>query len=323
MALSPVFMSNLLDGHLSALRSFIAGDLSLCPEIRENTLTIYYRGGSLMRIDEVAGAYKSSFDSLQYSAACSEPWSRRWAENLRSLPPLLTSSVDVEQWLANIPFLKSVMDRFYSDRIWRERESQQRIILENNRDPDLANATDYFFCDMEVAENQNTESGLRFDLVGVQWPSTGSARRVRRGHPLVVAEAKYGDSALDNLVGHYQDLQTLVGHHDRLQNLKYRMLSAFEQKHRLGLIQSQNTLEGFSDGPVIWLLILVNHDPESTLLRAKLGDLSQFLLSSSDDRIQVRVATSNFMGYALWTQAVLDWEDFLRNCGPRICSRNP
>ncbi|MEI7699142.1 MAG: hypothetical protein WCK86_05050 [Planctomycetia bacterium] len=322
MALSDNFMTNLLDGHLSTLRSLIANDLSLCPEIRSNTLTIYYRGGCLMRIDESAGLYRATFDLLQYAAACTEPWSQSWAAHLTALPHALNSSEEVHRWLINIPYLKSVMDRFYSDRNWRERESQQRIILENNRDPDLANATDFFFCDMEVAENQSTESGLRFDLVGVQWPSTGPGRRVRNGHRLVVAEAKYGDSAFDNLVEHYQDLQTLVRDQVRLQSLKNRMLSAFEQKHGLGFIQCRNTLESFSDDSVIWLLILVNHDPESTLLRAKLNELNQYLSVSSDARIQVRVATSNFMGYGLWTQAVLDWDTFLQGSVSRICCRN-
>lgn len=318
MALSENFITNLLAGHLSALQRFIARDLSLCPEIRSETLTVYYRGGNLLTIVENNGRYLAYFDTGQYAKSCTEdPW-LSWAGELSLLPQELNSEEDVRYWLIRIPLLKSVMDRFYSDRSWRERDAQQRIVMENNRDGAFAKGTDFFFCDMEVAENRSSGGSLRFDLVGVQWPSTPSHRRRRSGHRLVVAEAKYGDSALDNLVDHYRDLQTLVSDPDRLQSLKDRMITAFAQKHRLGFIQSRQTLESFSADGVSWLLILVNHDPESTLLRTKLDELSHHLSICSDARIQVRVATSNFMGYGLWDHAVSDLETFLQTSASRI-----
>ena len=310
MPLSEQFITALLDGHLSNLQNFLQNDLSLSPEIRVNTLTVYYRGGSLIKVEEITGTYQASFNA-QYAAAAAEPWAHWWVANLDGLPEFLNTPEDVEQLLMRIPFLKSVMDRFYSNMAWREREAQQRIVLENNRDGALANSTDYCFCDMEVVENQGAAGVLRADLIGVEWPAPNRGNGFNR--PLVVAEVKYGDGALGNLVAdHYQDLHILMNDHFRLEDLKARMLSAFQQKHRLGYIRTQHQLEGFSDTHVIWLLILINHNPRGELLRRQLVMLDQFLAENADNRIQARVATSNFMGYGLWTHSILGLECFLR-----------
>ena len=316
MSLSEQFIAALLDGHLSALHNFVQNDLSLCPEIRIDTLTVYYRGGSLLKLKEVDGTYQASFDIAQYAAAAGEPWAHWWVTGLGGLPETLNTPEEVQEWLMRIPFLKSVMDRYFVDHAWRERDAQQRIVLENNRDGNFANSTDYCFCDMEVAENQGAAGGLRADLIGVEWHAP--KRRRRTNQQLVVAEVKYGVDALENLVEHYQDLHALMNDPPRLNGLKTRMLTAFQQKHRLRFIQTKNPLEGFSDSHVTWLLVLINHNPRSELLRIKLGMLNQFLAENADDRIEVRVATSNFMGYGLWTHAVLDLAGFLRTYDSQI-----
>lgn len=324
MALSETFMSDLLDGRLSSLRSFLVDDHSLCPEIRANTLTVYYRGGGLLKLQEFSENYRATFGEEGYVASCVEPRSQAWASKVGALPELLRSAEDIEHWLADIPCLKSVMDRWFVDRKWREREAQQRIVMENNRDGVLANATDFYFCDMEFAENQNlvndTREPLRFDLVGVHWPSTASARQKADNRSLVIAEAKYGDDALENLVEHYRDLHALIRDGGRLARLKEMLVIRFQQKHRLGFIESRHPITGFSDGPVLWLLILINHDPESRKLRDRLADLVREI-GSTDGMIDVRVATSNFMGYGLWDQGLLDLNSFLHDCGTRICCR--
>jgi hypothetical protein len=324
MALSEAFMSDLLVGRLAPLRSFLIDDQSLCPEIRANTLTIYYRGGGLLKLQEFSGNYRATFGEEGYIAACVEPRSRAWASKIASLPGLLTTEEETEQWLSDIPYLKSVMDRWFVSRTWREREAQQRIVLENNRDGAFANSTDFYFCDMEFAENQNfvndAREPLRFDLVGVHWPSKGTVRQKVDGRSLVIAEAKYGDDALENLMKHYKDLNSLVRDERRLARLKEMLVLRFQQKHRLGFIESSHPITGFSDGRVLWLLILINHDPESRRLRDGLAELVQ-MIGSDEGMIDVRIATSNFMGYGLWDQGLMDLNSFTRDCGARIYCR--
>jgi hypothetical protein len=46
MALSETFMADLTSGHLKNLCQFLHSDHSICPEVREDRLTLYYRGGS-------------------------------------------------------------------------------------------------------------------------------------------------------------------------------------------------------------------------------------------------------------------------------------
>lgn len=326
MVLSAKFMSDLQKGHLSHLRSFLTHDQSLSPEIRDDTLSVYYRGGRLLMLKETDRRYSASFD-MNYAAPAVEPWYKSWISHLATGPVPMNTIEEVTRWLENIPFLKAIMDRFFVDKTGREREAQQRVLLENNRDGRFSNATDFFFCDMETAENQclvnGTREGLRFDLVGVCWPSTSSDRKLASGWPLVIAEAKYGDDALANLIKHYRDLQALVEDERRISQLKAVMLSSFRQKHQLGFISCQHSLESFAEGPVIWLLILINHDPAKQRLSVELNELNQLIHRSACDLIRVQVATSNFLGYGLWNEAIVDLGAFLRDFEPRISCRKP
>ena len=66
--LSELFMGNLqgvtgqggLD--LSGVLNWVKEDSSLCLEIRENYINIYYRGGNIMKLTETIGSYTIYFD---------------------------------------------------------------------------------------------------------------------------------------------------------------------------------------------------------------------------------------------------------------------
>ena len=330
MPLSQDFLTALEEGHLSSLRSFLLTDRTLSPEIRQDTLTIYYRGGRLLKLQETDKGYTASFDP-SYVLAKSGPWYASWAEQATGSPSSLNSPTEVSQWLASVPFAKAVMDRWFVAKGGLEREAQQLIVRENNQDGDFARATDYFFCDMErvgesvvtVVDDEEANHGLRFDLVGVHWPSTPHERRKTTNRTLVIAEAKYGDGAHAGdagIVDHFRLLRLFISESGRAAALKQAMVTSFQQKHRLGFIQCQRPLESFTDerSPIIWLLILINHDPEKTALRDELQELSNLVDMGGNSPLQVRVAASNFMGYGLWDEGIADLSTFLGDYGPRI-----
>lgn len=323
MALSEKFMLALQEGHLVDLRTLLLTDRTLCPEIRRETLTIYYRGKSLLKVEEIDDAFVPSF-SANYYLKDLESWYQKWVEQVKNLPDSVNTTEEATAWIEIVPLIKAVMDRWFSINGGLEREAQQLIVQENNRDGNYARATDYYFCDMERAENkivvEEKPRGIRFDLVGVHWPSTIAEKKNPNNRTLLIAEVKYGDGAHagdSGLVDHYRGLQAFVAAENRLGDLKDAMLSAFQQKHTLGLIECQNPLESFSK-KLTWLIILINHDPEKSGLIEELKHLNNVAQESNESSIQIQVATSNFMGYGLWDQAIIDLGEFLKTNKSRI-----
>lgn len=332
MPLSENFLSALQEGHLSPLRSYVLSDRTVSPEIRDNTLSVYYRGKRLLKLLETPNGFEAAFDA-NYVLPNSDPWYQQWAAQVKELPKSLSSSEEVSDWMSLVPFAKAIMDQWIGKHGGAEREAQQQIVRENNFDGDYARATDYYFCDMERVEGDvvvdGTPRGLRFDLVGVHWPSTPAIRRQTNNRTLVIAEAKFGDEAHANdsgLIEHYRGLQAFVAESDRVAKLKSAMTTSFGQKHALGFIQCQRPLDrsaGFADEstPIVWLLILINHDPEKTALGDELKRLEECQRSIGGASVRIQVATSTFMGYGLWHEGVVDLDGFLNQYTSRISSR--
>jgi hypothetical protein len=188
------------------------------------------------------------------------------------------------------------MDLFIGRHPKEEREAQQSILRENNFGG-ISRATDYFICDIEYA-NLNG----RFDLVAVHWPSNGATRKRADSRRLVLVEAKFGECALEGSSGihaHINDINEFLKNKDNVSALKNEMVDIFKQKRELGLIDCGKDLEGFSEERPMLLLALVNHDPDSSKLRRSLENLPP------SPHADIYLATSCFMGYGLFDQAVL------------------
>jgi hypothetical protein len=80
------------------------------------------------------------------------------------------------------------------------------------------------------------------------------------------------------------------------------MVGVFNQKRSLDFVNCGNDLDAFSDEPPMLLLALVNHDPDSSKLRASLQDLPP------SPHARVYLATACFMGYGLFDQAIVPLE---------------
>ena len=60
--LSQQFMDDLNTGVLAALRERVLADRSLCLEIRDDYVNVYYRGGSLLKLSTGPGGYVAFFE---------------------------------------------------------------------------------------------------------------------------------------------------------------------------------------------------------------------------------------------------------------------
>ena len=86
--LSPDFLADLQGGLLAPLRERVARDQSLCLELREDYINVYYyyRGGNVMRVSRANGGYSAFFDT-KYSQGVVRPRTRSaWTSRGSRLP---------------------------------------------------------------------------------------------------------------------------------------------------------------------------------------------------------------------------------------------
>ena len=293
--LKPDFLSALKkECDLLPLLELVKSDSSLCLELRDTYISVYYRGGSLMEVTHGASGPRFHFDK-NYGAEAPEP------------------TAGVKAWLDAVPHLKHAMDLHeVRSKSRSEREAQQLLLRENNgllrkEKRSLEGSTDYYICDIEYRSEQG-----RFDMVGVHWPSTDRRRATDRR--LVFVEVKYGAGALEDpagLASHIKDINCFLSDAERVQCFKEDMRQVFNQKLDLGIIDCGKPLESFGEKCPLILLVLINQDPDVKKLRDVLRTLPK------SPNAEVLVANSSPMGYGLWESRMFPLDVYIRGLNTR------
>ncbi len=286
------FLADLTDGGiLSRFRDLVKSDTSLCLEIRNHYINIYYRGGSMMKISV-------GENNNDYSVEFDENYSKYTEVNLlQKLPRRIGTSGEIEYWLASVPHLKAAMDSFLGKHPKEEREFQQMMLRDNNFGS-IARSTDYYICDIEYQSRNG-----RFDMIAVQWPSTPSRRKENTNRRLAFIEVKHGDGALEGTAGireHIEDVNAFAGVSENLDQIKEEMIDIFNQKVHLNLIDCGKKLLSFSNDKPLLLLAFSNHDPG----KSKLNYLLQPANLPESPYVDMRIVTASFLGYGLYDQGV-------------------
>ena len=294
--LSPTFIQNLKENYgLSALLQYVKYDNTLDIEIRENKINIYYRGGSALRITEVApNKYGFHFDKNYFLSDSSL---------LYDSIPILNSETD---WKQYFPLVKQGMDFYITKRPKEEREFQQLVVRENNYS-NISNATDYYIIDIEYDNHKNA----RFDMVALEWESSGSKRKLPKSYKpkLSIIEMKYGDGALKGSAGmvkHINDFKQFLSNSIEVQDFKTEMITIFQQKRELGLIPCLSKDRNPNEVTEVHLdiefvFLIANHDPASSILRSEMQKLP----------IDIKFSASNFAGFGLFKENVYTHHQFL------------
>lgn len=311
--LLPGFKSSLKEGGiLHSLLERVKKDPTLCLEIRNNYINIYYRGGNLIEVKEKEG-FVAHFDTNYCSGAKNEV-----IETLRKNSKLLVKD-NVDTWINAIPSLKQAMDFWFGKHPKEEREFQQIVLRENNGLV-IGSGTDYFIIDVEY----DNHSDARFDLVAVEWESKSSARKLQKGYrpKLCFIEMKYGDGALSGKAGvidHIDKFSSYVKNAG-LKNIKDEMLEAFRQKRKLGLIpaleNNKNQVKIFSDD-VDFIFLFANHDSDSRKLKDILTQIRE-KYQAINLGFNLKFCFSNFMGYGLYKQNVYSLSEFMNKFEEQI-----
>lgn len=305
--LSEPFLAALKNGVLSPVLKRVQKDSSLCLDIRQEYINIYYRGGNIMRVGKDLRGYIAHFDKKYCSGNRCEAI-EQLLNNTR-----LDSNGSVECWVQTFPLLKQVMDFWFAMHPKEEREFQQLVVRENNG-AGIGNATDYFIVDIEY----DNHKGARFDLVAIEWESGGAIRKLPKWYrpKLCFIEKKYGDSALSGkagLVGHIEAFKMYYECDRNLTMIKNEMLAVFDQKRQLQLIpalkNNKNSITRVADR-VDYVLLLANHDPASNSLKNALQKLIN-CYGDGDLGFDIKICCSNFMGYGIFKENIFSLREFM------------
>lgn len=306
------------NGLLNPLLERIKKDFTLDLQMRGKYINIYYRGGNILKIEQKNRVseefYSAQFDKRYYK----EIPKTKSIQVIENLPKQLKSKDEVTTWIEAIPFLKEVMDIYFSTKSPNEREFQQLIVRENNFD-NIAKSTDYYICDIEHKEKGAKKSG-RCDMVAVKWMSTPRDRKKTKDIGIAFIEVKYGDGSLKGNSGiatHIKDMNKFLGNENKLKKIKEDMRCIFNQKKELGLIKTERNIDEIETGRPEYIFIIANHDPEKSVFADEIKKLTPETFN-----FDLKFAVSNFFGYGLFEENVYSLKEFTDRFGSQICNKS-
>ncbi len=295
-SISESFMNRFMDKNdLLPVLEYIKADNSLDLEMRGNYVSIYYRGGSVLRIFE---------DKEHYGSI--DP---------RYMPGAQVPQFSLEKIHAYLTEAKHIVD-IYTTNVKNHlggKDIQQMIIKENNYSCNSFD-TDYFIIDSEYQYGDK-----RFDLVALEWESTPAAHKLAKTSipRLFIIEVKQGYKSIRStqnvkddkttespgLKIHQDDYRDFISDQDRVQNFQNDMLNLFRQKRILGLIPGFKLGENadkYKDviqiqPKIEFACVLANYKTQSTQLRLELQEMEDCLFFNS-----------SFMGYGLYKSGLMD-----------------
>jgi hypothetical protein len=296
------FLDDLKSGLLQPLLERVKQDHTLMLAIRDGYINIYYRGGNILKLMEQSkGFYRSSFND-QYNIS---------GEASSTLPFAITSPNEVKIWIDSFPYLKKIMDLYFSVHRKPEREFQQLVARENN-DSTISNESEYFISDIEITDS---DLGARIDMLAIRW--LASQRKNGSNCKAAFIEVKYADGALGGdagLLKHLRDMEAIILNRSRYNELLLTMETQFNQLDQLGLL---NFNRGKSNAKVKLntidkpeaIFIMANHNPRSTKLKTILSDPEIEAYEQSQD-FNLRFFVSSFAGYGLHADCMRNLSEF-------------
>ncbi len=302
--LNNYFEKELMEGFLNPLLERVILDSTLDLEIRENYFNIYYRGGSILRLEpkgKTKHSYNAKFDFNYFKGT---------GEREVDLPTTISTKFETECWVRNIGYLKNGMDLWFGKHPKDERAFQQILVYDNNGNKGVAHGTDYFISDIEYDNRQ----GARFDALAIRWHSTASARKLSKKYKprLTLIEMKYGDSALIGEAGmldHFKQNKIFVKDENIIKELKKEVIKQFQQKRDLGLVPALNS-NSYKitklDEKVDVLFVLANHKPTDTKLQKELLKCQEINVD-----FNVLFSQAKFHGYGLYESNMYTLENII------------
>lgn len=317
-SISNSFLKALKEGAFKDIVRFVSVDPNLDLELRGDSAMVYYRGGKILTIyDPELHPELKDFDFL---VGMDSNYS-----NEKKCPQIIPTPCigDILSYFAKA---KNVVDNYEKNvkEILGEKEIQQRVISENNTMVN-ANETDFFFADMEWAENSVLKG--RADLIAFHW---GHMQHRKKNLTMYLIEVKQGcnavrtmpirntDESTPGLCKHLQDFNKLIGNKKLIEELKEDMLKVLCQKYSLGLINGLENLftktkDGYSTEG-----ITIKEEVKFVFLLANYLYYSDKLMNEFDSLPNDSLFfVSSFLGYGLYEKFILP-KDALKEKFPYV-----
>lgn len=296
-ALLRKFEEDLRGGVLSELLTELKQDDTLALEFRADYLSIYYRGGCISKLtyNEQQNQYVDYFDSNYDSE-----------EKVNATSIVIKSTEECKLLVETIQLRKKIMDAYFASIPKMERQYQQIIEWENNRDI----SSNYTITDIEYQKAKD----FRFDLIAVHRKRQKDYQNLN----LSIIELKYGDKSIDKDSGvyqHYIDVSNMTD--DSIMDLINETKFIIDCKYRLGLIElSESAKNGINISAdsidLIYFIGDISIEQRGKLL-AELEKINN-TLQLSDDKIaiNVKVFCPYLTGNVMFDHDILTIEEFLK-----------
>jgi hypothetical protein len=308
--LSPEFTKELQSGVLTPLLREIQEDDTLLMGIRNGYISVYYRGGQLLKVEgDATSGFKVTFDTNHDKAGVlADRLGRHGCADV--LERRLTSAEDTARLVDVLSELKRAMDRSPKLKAALEREFQQVAARVNSR-ARSSSSSHYFITDIEHAS-----SDARFDMLGARWKHDERTNRSRLVP--VLFEVKYGVSALTGKAGMVEHLEKTLS---QLADPAFRprlvsnVTSQFNALAKLDLLtfnRGTSTHEFSAVGDHVQVVfLLAEYVPHSSQLRPMLHACDELMrervpaLKDAGVSVDLRFASGSLCGYAMYDCTML------------------
>ena len=108
---------------------------------------------------------------------------------------------------------------------------------------------------------------------------------------LTVIEMKYGDTALDNIQKHIEDIEDFVANEEIIRSFQAEMIGLYNQKKALGLIKdgSWKSIGGFSDEILQYIFLFVGQNLANKSFKEKV--LGQINKADRHNNVEIMIAS--------------------------------
>lgn len=258
--LDKTFVSELTKGGLfHSIVDYVINDNTLDFEIRDGYINIYFKGNSILKLNE-NGSFEIHKKFIKGTSLSNSTFS---------------SASDVKNYLDNIPLIKNNVISVKSKRPTLEIEYEQLLIRSNNLNKNVN--SEIFLTDRQYADNINNS---RFDLSGFFWSRKN--RKRNQTVPLTFIEVKYSlnpdISDIDKQIDKYynavnSNISDIASETEYLKNLKIELGLINQSKDRLDALKTLKISNKIQDAKFI--IALIDYNPNSKLFdRTKLKALS-------------------------------------------------
>jgi uncharacterized protein YlbG (UPF0298 family) len=297
-AISEQFMQDLKEGILSPILARVKEDDTLMLALRGDYINIYYRGGSLLKIESNRDSYMATFD---------EDYNKKGQVLDIVFPYKIIEKEDSIKLVDAVLKLKYVMDLFFGANNRLEREFQQLVVRENNYSS-ISNETEYFIIDIETS-TELEKNNAKFDMLAVRWLKNDRAKS--DSLTPVIIEMKYGKDSINGSSGiekHLEDAKEFVFNNKEF--LCQGLEKQLDQLRKLGLIKYTNSetkkLTINCSDKVEIVFLLANYNPNSDLLLKSLENIKD----EASERYDLKFFRASFAGYGLRHSSMLTLDAF-------------